>query len=269
MVVIEKKSAIKAFYYLMAVDGDVSDIEIDKLNEIGNEIDSEYYNEYRESVISECLAQIDTADDDEYYDVIQEGLDDALLCIAEDQSQGIALRLLVWDMLVMAFVNDEYSYEERRLIKHVVRVAKMDKSIFLEMEQLLKTAVSVDKEKERISTSDKTYAEVRPIVEELEKRQKVIMESAKALIEDEVEYDDPYVEAEKTGVLNDVVSKVGDKINPIASDVGAKTKEIFGKTTSEIGKKFNQTTNGLGKKVSQSTAGLGAKAKGLLRSKKR
>jgi hypothetical protein len=269
MVVVEKRSVIKAFYYLMAVDGNVSDSELDKLNEIGIEIDSEHYNDYKESVISECLAHINTADDDEYYDVIQEGLDDTLLCIAEDKTQGVPLRLLVWDMLVMAFVNDEFALEERKLIKHVVRVTKMDKSIFLEMEHLLKTAVSVDKEKERISSSNKPYAEVRPIVEELEKRQRIIMESAMALIEDEVEYDNPYVESEKTGVINDVVSKVGDKINPIATDVGAKTKELIGKTTLELGKKFNQTTNGLGEKLNKSTAGLGAKAKGLLRNKKR
>lgn len=46
MKIIEKKNAMKVFYYLMAVDGEVSGNELDKFNEVGCEIDGERFNEY-------------------------------------------------------------------------------------------------------------------------------------------------------------------------------------------------------------------------------
>lgn len=250
MNIIDKKNAMKAFYYLMAVDGEVCDVELDKFNEIGREIDSKFFDDYRKSIIEECRTQIDTATgEDEYYDVIQEGLDEALFCRVKDQSQGIAVRFLVWNMLAIAFSNDEYSKVERRMIKHVVRVTKMDKSVFLEMEQLIKAAASVEKESTWIKTSDKTYAEVKPIVDELEKRQKVILESAKALIEDDIELDEPNINVDKSRFINNVVSKVKDKISPIATEVGTKTKKVFGKATTKIGEKVVPITTGIGAKA--------------------
>ncbi len=64
--------------------------------------------------------------------------DDALRCNVKVQTQGVGVRLLIWNMLVIAFINGECTKDEKRLIKHVVRVTKMDKSVFLEMEQLMK-----------------------------------------------------------------------------------------------------------------------------------
>lgn len=257
MNIIEKKNAMKAFYYLMAVDGQVCDVELDKFEEIGREIDNEFFNDYKEFIIEESRTQIDSATgEDEYYDVIQEGLDEALLCRVKDQTQGIAIRFLVWNMLAIAFSNNDYSEVERRMIKHVVRVAKMDKSIFLEMEQLIKTAASVEKESTWIKTSDKTYAEVRPIVDELEKRQKVIFESAKALIEDDIELDEHNINVDKPRFINNVVSKVEDKISPIAAEVGTKTKKVFGKATTKIGEKVAPITTGIGAKAANLLGGI-------------
>jgi len=248
--IIEKKNAMKAFYYLMAVDGEVSGIELDKFDEIGREIDNEFFDDYKESIVKECRTQIATASGaDDYYDVIQEGLDEALLRNVEKQNQGITVRLLVWNMLAIAISNDDYSEVERRIINHVVRTMSMDKSVFLEMEQLIKTASSVEKESAWIKASGKTYAEVRPIVEELEKRQKVIIESAKALIEDEIELDEPYVDDSNSGIFVNVTSKIGEKISPIATDVGTKTKKVFGKATAKIGEKVAPITSGIGTKA--------------------
>jgi len=244
MKIIERKNAMKVFYYLMAVDGEVSSDKMERFDEIGCEIDGEAFSEYKDSIIDECKSHINTAaGDEDFYDVIQEGLDEVLYCENDSDSQGVTDRLLVWNMLVIAFVNDEYSDIERRIINHVVRVAKMDKSVFLEMEQLIKTVASIKRENEWIQASDKTYAEVRPIVEELEKRQRVIIESALALIEDEIESDKPYVEESKRGLLDDAKRKIGDKVNPIAAEIGKKTITVTSEAKRKIGETVNPTVS--------------------------
>ena len=236
MKIIDNKNAMKAFYYLMAIDGDVSVDELDKFDEIGHELDGEAFSEYKESIFNECNAKIQvTTDDDEYYDIIQEGLDEAVLSKNNNAAaHEISARLLIWNMLAIAFSNDEYSDTERRLIRHVVRVVKMEKNVFLEMEQLIKTAASVERVNTWIQASDKPYAEVRPIVEELEKRQRIILESAKALIEDEIESDTPYVEESKRGLLDDTMAKISEKVNPVVSEIGKKTAIAAGDAKRKI-----------------------------------
>ena len=233
---IEKKNAMKVFYYLIAVDGEIDSDKLEKYYEIGCDIDGEGFDVYKDTIPDECMSYINTAsEEDDFYDVILEGIDEALNCETDDVSPGIPSRLLVWNMLAVAFSNDEYSETERRIISHVVRVTKMDKSVFLEMEQLIKTEASVERESKWIQASEKPYAEVRPIVEELEKRQRIIIESAKALIEDEIESDSPYVEEEKRGILDDTMTKIGEKVNPIASEIGNKTVIVANEAKRKIG----------------------------------
>lgn len=238
MICIEKKNAIRAFYYLMAADGEVDGEELKIFYEICKKIDGEDFDNYKGTLIEECMTQIATAlTEEEAFDVIQEGLDAALMNGTREVSNGIPLRLLIWDMLAIAFSNDDYSELEHKLILHLVRTSKMDRSVFFEMEQLIKTAASVNKELAWITTTNKTYAEIRPIVEELEKRQKVIIESARVLIEDEVEPDAIYVAQPKR--LDNVKAKIGEKISPIANDFGGKTKKVADDTRKKLEEKIN------------------------------
>ena len=105
-----------------------------------------------------------------YYEVVLEGVDKALAAQIDDPANGITVRLLVWDMLVIAFSNAEYSSYERKLVKHIVRVMGMDRSVFLEMEQIVKTNAAVENELTWINQSNRPYFEIRPIVDELERR---------------------------------------------------------------------------------------------------
>lgn len=179
------KGIMSVFYYLMAIDKSVSSDELEKFCEIGNELDSEMFFKYKDSLIEECEKNIKKASEtDEYCDIIFECVDNELLNNEVDK-KGIPSRLLIWNMLVIAFSNNEYAQSERRLIKHVSRVTKVEESVFLEMEELLKTSVSVMKESNWIKKSNLTYSEVAPVVEELEKRMNVILNSAKQLIADE------------------------------------------------------------------------------------
>lgn len=229
MRVVSKKSALKTIYYLMSVDGDVSQEELASFGDIGNQL-ADNFVEIRDEIIEDCEKQlINIFDEEDYYDVIIEGTDQALLDHTDERSDGVTSRLLLWNLLVIAFSNNNFDNLERRLIKHIVRILEIDRSIFIEMEHLIKTNEAVMKELSWIKSSNRTYEEVSPIVAELENRKKIILSSATSLIEDEL-----YIAVEKMKIppknaFENVRDTMGEKIttSPVASEFGKQTQKIF------------------------------------------
>ena len=244
---IEKRNAMKAFYYLMAVDNDIDEEELDTFEQIGAEILESDFEQYKEDIIECCNTQITSAISEiEKYDVIQEGLDDVLNG-SENKETDIPIRLLIWNMLVIAFCNNTYSEAEQKLINHVVRKTKTDRNILMEMEHTIKAYVSVKKQIEWIESTDKPYSEVRPIVEELEKRQENLLENAHALVLDEVEAEEVYVP--KTDIIDKAKEKVGEKLAPIAHDIGEKVNPIAAGIGEKAKKTAESAKNAFGEKV--------------------
>lgn len=250
---IKKKSAIMTFYYLIAVDKTVSDEEIDTFESIAKEIDPDFYNLYKDSLDEDYRNQIEKLiDEEDFYDVMLEGVDKILFQELSEGELGISSRLLLWNLLVVAFCDGNYSIEERRLIKHIVRMLDIEKDIFLEMEQLMKANVAVGNELKAIERSDKPYNEIRPMVEELEKRREVIVTSAKALIEDELYIPVSKMEIQKNQMLEDTkeaaqkaasnvanfVSPLTNTVTPIATNINDQTKKLLGNIMTKKNKFF-------------------------------
>lgn len=248
--IISKIGALKAFYYLMSVDG-VTSFEKERFHEIGLEILPDDFESIQEDIISECNYQIESVSKDyERYDIIQEGIDAALSDTVTDVESGVVPRLLVWNMLSLAHSDDDYSDNENRLIAHVTRILQIEKSVFVEMKQLISTISSVQKELELLTSSDRPYSEIKPLVDECENRRSTIMEAAKALIEDDILFDIPQSEPTKkkeVSLLNagKKISEsvytgskmLGEKISPITKDLGSKTAKGFKDASTLIGKK--------------------------------
>ena len=232
MILLEKRAAIKSFYYLMAVDGAVTADEIECFDSIGAELDPEAFATYRDDMIAECELQLkNIIDEEDYYEVVLEGVDKALATQIDDPANGITVRLLVWDMLVIAFSNAEYSSYERKLIKHIVRVMDMDHSVFLEMEQIIKTNAAVENELSWINQSNRPYSEIRPIVDELERRQKVVLTCARQLIEDELYSSVEKIALPGTGLYTGAIemfSKVGGAVSGWSKKTAEATKTVTG-----------------------------------------
>ena len=246
MILFDKKAVIQAFYYLMAVDGGITADEIICFDEIGGTLDPIEFPLYRDEVIDECEQQIKTViDEEDHYEVVLEGVDMSLSAQIQDTENGVSVRFLVWNMLVIAFSNKNYSSFERRLIKHIVRVWNMDRSVFLEMEQIIKTHSDIMSELEWINQSSRPYSEIRPIVDELERRQNVVLNCAKQLIEDEL-----YIPVEKSALPGNGLY------------VGA------AHAMNKFGSAMVQTTNTIGKKTAEMTRSLGKQTKALFGGRK-
>ncbi|MGE4599330.1 tellurite resistance protein TerB, partial [Bifidobacterium longum subsp. longum] len=115
---IKTRDALQAFYYLIAVDGSVRDDERALFDHIGDNLDAKHFHDYRKEIIDSCDERINQChDSDDRYDVIVEGVDAVLSHRTDKRAAGIAPRLLLWNMLSVAFADGKYDAVESRLIR--------------------------------------------------------------------------------------------------------------------------------------------------------
>ena len=131
---ISTKSAIKIIFYLMAADGEVYHSEEEKFDSIGTELDPTFLDN-KNRIVNECKKQLDKVIDyEDYYETLKEGIDAALNDSKITEDTFITPKLLVWNLLAIAYSDENYDETERKLIKYIVRKTNIDKAIFLEME---------------------------------------------------------------------------------------------------------------------------------------
>ncbi len=179
---IAPQSAVKIFYYLMAIDRKITPEEEEKFDLIGKEMDPDF-EAHKEVLIKECSAQMEKIiDAEDYYDAIQDGIEAALSGEQVSNCGFVTPKLLLWDLLTIAYGDDEYGEEERKILKYVVRKLNIAKDVFLEMESSILTVSDIEKEITWIKGTDRTYLVIEKQVKELEKRRDDILLAIKALI---------------------------------------------------------------------------------------
>ena len=256
--IIEKRNALKIFYYFLAIDGEVADDEIVKFEEIAQELDGENDSEYRIELMNECDKQISTAiAGDELYDIIQESVDQIIHKQSDVCTEGVSRRLLIWNLYALSFSDGCLAEEEKRFIAHLGRILGVEKSVLLEMEQLVKTAMAVMNELNILNNSTRPYSEIKPLAEEIEHRKMVLVKAAQNLIADD--YFEIVVPKEKNNALHNMGQKLNDTISPVASVAGEKAqktwkdaKGILGETASKGVRGLKSGTEKLAKKFGKS-----------------
>ena len=179
---ISPQNAVKIFYYLMAIDRKIMPEEEEKFDLIGKEMDPDF-EAYKEALVKECKNQMEKiVDVEDYYDVIQDGIEAALAGDQVSNHGFVTPKLLLWDLLTIAYGDDEYGEAERRLLKYVAQRLNIKKDIFLEMESSILTVRDIEKEITWIKGTDRKYLAIEKQVKELEKRRDDILFAVKALI---------------------------------------------------------------------------------------
>jgi len=256
MKLVSAKNTIALFYYLMSVDSNVTEVELQKLDDIGAQTDADRYSDYRDEIIEQCEIQKQSViDEEDYYDVISEGVDKALNGDIDEDEDVIASRLLIWNLLIIAYSDEEYHPNERRLIKHIVRTSGIPSSVFLEMELLIKSAKEVENERKWLSISNRPYSEIAPIIEELDKRIAYIAESAKNLIDDEI----MTLSVESLEIKPTVFDHVENAVAPIAAQV----KEAAEPVTTGISKAVEPVSEKAGEALGDAKTAVTGFASGV------
>ena len=179
---IATKNALMIFYYMIAADGEILSSEAEKFDAIGTELDPDF-SEVKDGIIKYCQAQLDKViDPEDFYDVLQDGVEEALLTSKETADTFITPKLMVWDLLTLIYSDENCSEVERRLLKYIVRKLAIDKAVFLELESSIQTMSDIEKEIEWIKTTDRPYLTIEARINELTKRKNVIFDSVKDLV---------------------------------------------------------------------------------------
>ena len=181
--IVSVKDSLKLIYCLMAADGSISPEEEEKFQEIGNSLDPDFEQWKDELTADLSMKEAVLPDEDEYFDFIHDYAAE-ILYKAEDTGEGIGAKTLIWDLLVMAFSEGDYSANERRLVRFAAKALSIDPAIPLEMEQTLCTITALDKEEEWLKSMNRPYSVIEEQVNELKERRETIMTGVHALMED-------------------------------------------------------------------------------------
>ena len=115
--VISVKAALQIFYYMMAADGTIEEEEEEKYSLIKKELDPENHVSMNE-IITEYNRKLDQAiDPDDFEDVIRDAVDTTLANDVVTSDSFITPKLLIWDLLTIAFSDNDYDESERKLLK--------------------------------------------------------------------------------------------------------------------------------------------------------
>ena len=90
------RGAAKILYYVMAADGEVYNDEEEKYNEICRAL-YKNFDKDKERIKKECTTQIEkTIETEDYYDVLIDGMADAIRESQDSVEVGISPKLLIW-----------------------------------------------------------------------------------------------------------------------------------------------------------------------------
>ena len=175
---------LRLIYCMMAADGFVNPEEEEKLIEIGNDLDADLEELEKELQNEKALVlKAWSMNEEDYYDFIHAQVA-GIIYEAEDTAGGISARTLLWNLLVMAFSEGNYTDNEKRLIRFITRTLKVDPAIPLEMEQALRTVAALDKEEEWLKTANRSFSAVESQITQVRERREMVIKGVHALIAD-------------------------------------------------------------------------------------
>lgn len=167
--------ALCAFYYLMSSDGAMHDNELERFDSICHELGADTE---KAALEQECQDSMSA--------------DSAISCISrildapkspQINEQIVPPKLLVWDLLVLAYADGACGDDERELIDLVALKAEVSEDVVAEMEQSLLAMNDVESEARFIRESEPFYIrDQESVIASLEARRDAIFEGVKALI---------------------------------------------------------------------------------------
>ena len=175
--------ALSIFYYLMSADGALLPDEIERFNSIFDDMVTDASLD-KDSLCSTCQERIDANASSISPLIPAIACVDTVLLSPSPFMQNevpVSPRLLIWDLMAIAFSDGICDDTERELINHIAKSIGVDETTVMEMESTVLTISDIENEEKWIKTTDRQYLVIEPIVEELEKRKAAAFEGAQSL----------------------------------------------------------------------------------------
>lgn len=200
LIKIERTDAVKIAYYLMAVDGHISEeeelyikevargfgvMDYSILEEIRKNVEDIFnitnnlkiiYNSI-ESEVRKILNKIETEESETFRDKVTK----KILSI-----EGITPNILIWNLMTMAIKDLDYSENERMLIKYIAGKLNVDESVLLEMDNSLRALYAVQNDLDWIKENINDQKEFSNLKQGLLNRMITIEDGIKLYINEEM-----------------------------------------------------------------------------------
>lgn len=180
---ITAKGALQTIYIQMNIDGAISQEELKQFQIFAKDMDPEFdtYQNDMVSKLDELIAQTEKSD---FYDDIHDEAGTIIRESINTPESAIDCKLLIWNMLVISYIDSEYNEYENKLVKYTAKQCGIDRSIVLEMESYILTQIAIEKEETALKQSGRQYAEVEKEITAINQRKSVMTQAIHTLISD-------------------------------------------------------------------------------------
>lgn len=131
-----------------------------------------------------CKSIDDLDKDENYYNNIINHVAEALIHSKTTPNGTIGKRLLLWNLLSVAYSDNEYSKTEKDILYIVNHIMEIDESTIQEMEADVATIYTIENEIEFLKNTNRNYQKVQEKLSVLEERKTTIMDSVRELLLD-------------------------------------------------------------------------------------
>lgn len=171
---------VAILWYLIHVDGVLSSEERETLARIAGDIDDNY-SSYASELEEECASTYQTS-------AVEFGPQVAAKIEAQKIIESMEItpmdaKLMCWNLLALAS-SDSIDESELDFIRFVSEKAGVSQSVFEELRNYNDAIAEIGEAIAQLKASDRSYAEVEPLVSEFEKREQIVLKAAQALVSD-------------------------------------------------------------------------------------
>ncbi|MCF0115056.1 MAG: TerB family tellurite resistance protein, partial [Erysipelotrichaceae bacterium] len=140
------KGALKLMYLVMACDNDLKSEELSTFNEIGRNLDPNY-DSYQVELLDVLGVKFNSFDKVDFELELHDYAKDIVNEETNVKGANVLIKLVLWNLLAIAYSDDDCSEEELKLIRHIARLLNIDKSITAEMIATTEALVALEKAK--------------------------------------------------------------------------------------------------------------------------
>jgi len=180
---VTNEDALKLVYLLMSVDKSISSVEVEKFNSIAMDM-TDNNADMKNAVVVSCAKNLKGIEEEDHYDTVRDMVSEALRHSKECKEGTIQPKVLLWNLLTIAYSDASYPEEEKKIIRYISKTLGIDKSIAPEMESAIHTMIAIENEEITLKNSDKKYSLIEAELNELTDRKTVIMNGVHELLLD-------------------------------------------------------------------------------------
>ena len=179
------RDALRLFYYELSADGRVNDDELAKFKEICTTFAKDVPESELSALVDDCQGRLDASQSSVNPLISVIACVDKLLyepSVYTDVEDVFIPRLVIWNMLAIAYGDGECAEAERDLVDHVAQVVEVDNPVVLELESFALTIADLEREEAWIKTTDRPYLSIESALQDIEARKSAVMDGVADLI---------------------------------------------------------------------------------------